>query len=70
MPNKALAKAIIDSGEKKQTIARRAQMEPWELSKAIHNDRPLSDTQQELLAEILNTPKDELFPAHSEAVAS
>lgn len=67
--NAALAKAIIDSKhKKKKTIARLAGMAPWELSKALHDDRLPTKEQRERLAELLEKPLTELFPnAQSEA---
>lgn len=67
--NVALAKAIIDSGKKKKTVARLARMEPWELSKALHDNRLPTEKQRERLCELLDKPEAELFP-HSEATAS
>lgn len=60
--NVALAKAIIDSGKKKKTVARLVHIEPWQLSKALHGDRPLTKKQQDRLADLLGRPVGELFP--------
>lgn len=62
MLNKALAHAIVDCGKKKQTIARLARMEPWELSRVLHGTKALSDVQKERLASVLGKPIEEVFP--------
>lgn len=62
MLNTALAKAIIDSGKKKKTVARLARMSPSKFSKVLHGDRPVSDVERERLARVLGKPIDELFP--------
>lgn len=69
MQRKELAKAIIDSGKKKKTVARLARMEPWELSKILSGEKVPSDTQRNRLSSVLGKPAHDLFP-ESEAVAS
>lgn len=59
--NVALAKAIIDSGKKKKTIARLARMEPWQLSKMIHSNKRPTDKQRDRLAALLGKSQTELF---------
>lgn len=70
MPNKALAKAIIDSGKKKKTVARLVHMEPWELSKILHDDRPTTPVQRERFSKVLGRPESELFPSEPDASAT
>lgn len=60
--NVALAKAIIDSGKKKKTIARLARLEPSYFSKILHGDREPTDVQRERIARVLGKPEADLFP--------
>ncbi len=59
--NVALAKAIIDSGKKKKTVARLARIEPWELSRMLHGNKAPSETQGARLAKVLGRSTAELF---------
>lgn len=71
MVNKALAHAILDSGKKKQTVARLAHLEPWELSRILKGTRSTSEIERDRLAKALGKTESELFPeSQSEAVAS
>lgn len=71
MLNTALAKAIIDTGKKKKTVARLAGLTPGMFSKILHGKRPASDRQRARLASVVGKPESELFPeAESQAVAS
>lgn len=70
MLNTALAKAIIDSGKKKKTIARLTRMSPGMFSKILHGTRPASDRQRERLARVLNRPIADLFPAQDESAVA
>lgn len=70
MLNTALAKAIIDSGKKKKTIARLARMSPGMFSKILHCTRPASETQRDRLARVLGKPVEELFPSHDESAVA
>jgi transcriptional regulator with XRE-family HTH domain len=65
--NVALAKAIIDSGKKKKTIARLARLEASYFSKILHGDRQPTDIQRERIARVLGKSETELF---SEAVTA
>ncbi len=59
--NVALAKAIIDTGKKKKTVARLARMSPGMLSKILHGNRPASEDQRERLARVLGQSEAALF---------
>lgn len=68
--NKALAKAIIDTGKKKKTIARLCRMSAGELSNIIHGSRPANPVYRSRLAKVLNRSEDELFAEPDVADAS
>jgi hypothetical protein len=61
--NVALAKAIIDSGKKKKTLARLARIEPTKFSKILHGGRQPSDKERARLCALLGKPEAELFPS-------
>lgn len=62
MLNKALAKAVIDSGKKKRTIARKARMSPFTFSRIINCHIPATDLQRARIAAALGRSESELFP--------
>lgn len=61
MLNKALAHAILETGKKKQTIARLAHLEPWELSRILRGTKTPTPTQRLRLANLLGWSEAELF---------
>lgn len=68
--NKALAKAIIDSGKKKKTIARLARLEPYELSRILTYKKVPTDTERERLANVLDKSESEIFPDATEGMSA
>lgn len=65
--NTALAKAIIDSGKKKKTIARLAGLKPYEISRVLHGTKVLDKTKRERLASVLQTSVSDIFPSEASA---
>ncbi len=59
--NKALAKAIIDSGQAKKVVARRLKLSPSAFSMILHGDREPTSQQRAKLAAILKRSEAELF---------
>lgn len=70
MLNTALAKAVIDTGKKKKTIARLAGLTQDEFSRILHNRRPASARQRARLATVLQKPESELFDAPADEAIS